>query len=90
MPSALPCVMCSPFVLILLASSLPSTIGVDFKVKTLNLRGQKVKLNVWDTAGQERFRTLTSSYYRGAQGVILVYDVTNEQSFGNIDAWLKE
>jgi Ras-related protein Rab-1A len=74
----------------LLASSLPSTIGVDFKVKTLNLRGQKVKLNVWDTAGQERFRTLTSSYYRGAQGVILVYDVTNEQSFGNIDAWLKE
>jgi small GTP-binding protein len=90
MPSALPCVTCSPSVLILLASSLPSTIGVDFKVKTLNLRGQKVKLNVWDTAGQERFRTLTSSYYRGAQGVILVYDVTNEQSFGNIDAWLKE
>jgi small GTP-binding protein len=70
--------------------SLPSTIGVDFKVKMLNIRGQKVRLNVWDTAGQERFRTLTSSYYRGAQGVILVYDIANEQSFGNIETWLKE
>jgi Ras-related protein Rab-18 len=56
----------------------------------LNIRGQKVRLNVWDTAGQERFRTLTSSYYRGAQGVILVYDISNEQSFGNIETWLKE
>jgi Ras-related protein Rab-18 len=56
----------------------------------LNIRGQKVRLNVWDTAGQERFRTLTSSYYRGAQGVILVYDIANEQSFGNIETWLKE
>jgi small GTP-binding protein len=70
--------------------SLPSTIGVDFKVKILSIRGQKVRLNVWDTAGQERFRTLTSSYYRGAQGVILVYDISNEQSFANIETWLKE
>ena len=50
---------------------LQSTIGVDFKVKMLRLRGKKIKLTIWDTAGQERFRTLTSSYYRGAQGIIL-------------------
>ena len=77
-------------VFLIMILSLPSTIGVDFKVKMLNIRGQKVRLNVWDTAGQERFRRLTSSYYRGAQGVILVYDISNEQSFGNIEAWLKE
>lgn len=77
-------------VYLIMILSLPSTIGVDFKVKMLNIRGQKVRLNVWDTAGQERFRTLTSSYYRGAQGVILVYDISSEQSFGNIEAWLKE
>lgn len=68
-----------------------STIGVDFKVKTITVEGNnKAKLAIWDTAGQERFRTLTPSYYRGAQGVILVYDVSSKQSFNKLDAWLNE
>lgn len=67
-----------------------STIGVDFKVKHMDVMDKRVKLTVWDTAGQERFRTLTSSYYRGAQGVIMVYDVTRRDSFENLDTWLKE
>lgn len=67
-----------------------STIGVDFKVKHLQVDDNKVKLTIWDTAGQERFRTLTSSYYRGAHGVVLVYDVTRMDSFENLEQWLKE
>ncbi|KAL8126001.1 ras-related protein RABC2a-like [Apium graveolens] len=67
------------------------TIGVDFKIKLLTVGGKKLKLTVWDTAGQERFRTLTSSYYRGAQGIILVYDVTKRETFTNLsDVWAKE
>ncbi|XP_071812787.1 ras-related protein Rab-18-like [Apostichopus japonicus] len=67
-----------------------ATIGVDFKVKSLTVDGNKAKLAIWDTAGQERFRTLTPSYYRGAQGVILVYDVSNSQTFQKLDQWLNE
>lgn len=67
-----------------------ATIGVDFKVKTVKVNGDKVKLAIWDTAGQERFRTLTPSYYRGGQGVIVVYDVTNRESFSKIENWLTE
>jgi small GTP-binding protein len=67
-----------------------STIGVDFKVKHIDMNGKRVKLTIWDTAGQERFRTLTSSYYRGAHGVVLVYDVTRTDSFENLEQWLKE
>jgi len=67
-----------------------ATIGVDFKVKTINVNGDKIKLAIWDTAGQERFRTLTPSYYRGGQGAILVYDVTNRDSFQKVDNWLNE
>jgi Ras-related protein Rab-18 len=67
-----------------------STIGVDFKVKHLELEGKRVKLTIWDTAGQERFRTLTSSYYRGAHGVVLVYDVTRPETLQNLQQWLKE
>ncbi|KAL2509128.1 Ras-related protein RABC2a [Forsythia ovata] len=67
------------------------TIGVDFKIKLLTVGGKKLKLTIWDTAGQERFRTLTSSYYRGAQGIILVYDVTRRDTFTNLsDIWTKE
>uniref|UniRef100_A0ACD5WSA9 Uncharacterized protein n=1 Tax=Avena sativa TaxID=4498 RepID=A0ACD5WSA9_AVESA len=67
------------------------TIGVDFKIKFLTLGEKKLKLTIWDTAGQERFRTITSSYYRGAHGIILVYDVTKRQSFTNLsDVWTKE
>jgi len=67
-----------------------STIGVDFKIKTIDIDGSKVKLQIWDTAGQERFRTITSSYYRGAHGIIVVYDVTEQKTFTNITKWLKE
>ncbi|KAK6634133.1 Ras- protein Rab-10 [Polyplax serrata] len=63
--------------------------GIDFKIKTVELRGKKIKLQIWDTAGQERFHTITTSYYRGAAGIILVYDITNERSFKNIVKWLR-
>ncbi|KAM2294204.1 hypothetical protein EV2_034942 [Malus domestica] len=70
---------------------LSPTIGVDFKIKHVALGGKKLKLAIWDTAGQERFRTLTSSYYRGAQGIIMVYDVTRRETFTNLsDIWAKE
>lgn len=67
-----------------------STIGVDFKIRTIELDGKTVKLQIWDTAGQERFRTITSSYYRGAHGIIIVYDVTDQESFNNVKTWLHE
>lgn len=67
------------------------TVGVDFKLKMMNVDGKRLKLTVWDTAGQERFRTLTSSYYRGAHGVIFVYDIANAESFANVEeVWRKE
>ncbi|PIC42858.1 hypothetical protein B9Z55_009798 [Caenorhabditis nigoni] len=67
-----------------------TTIGVDFKIRTMDINGQRVKLQIWDTAGQERFRTITSTYYRGTHGVVVVYDVTNGESFGNVKRWLQE
>ena len=67
-----------------------STIGVDFKIRTVDLEGKVVKLQIWDTAGQERFRTITSSYYRGAHGIIIVYDVTDPDSFENVKSWMAE
>ncbi|KAF5745123.1 GTP-binding family protein [Tripterygium wilfordii] len=70
---------------------LSPTIGVDFKVKYVKVGEKNLKLAIWDTAGQERFRTLTSSYYRGAQGIIMVYDVTRRETFTNLsDIWAKE
>uniref|UniRef100_A0A9J7YAH6 small monomeric GTPase n=1 Tax=Cyprinus carpio carpio TaxID=630221 RepID=A0A9J7YAH6_CYPCA len=62
---------------------------IDFKIKTVELQGKKIKLQIWDTAGQERFHTITTSYYRGAMGIMLVYDITNAKSFENISKWLR-
>eukprot|EP00357_Protocruzia_adherens_P019983 CAMPEP_0115021328 /NCGR_PEP_ID=MMETSP0216-20121206/30817_1 /TAXON_ID=223996 /ORGANISM="Protocruzia adherens, Strain Boccale" /LENGTH=204 /DNA_ID=CAMNT_0002393655 /DNA_START=44 /DNA_END=658 /DNA_ORIENTATION=- len=67
-----------------------NTIGVDFRFRTLGLDAKNVKLQIWDTAGQERFRTLTSTYYKGADGAILVYDCTNRESYNNIADWISE
>eukprot|EP00940_MAST-03C_sp_MAST-3C-sp2_P001538 g1538.t1 len=67
-----------------------STIGVDFKIRTITMDGKLVKLQIWDTAGQERFRNITSSYYRGAHGIIIVFDLTNQSSFKNVRDWLGE
>ncbi|CAD5217571.1 unnamed protein product [Bursaphelenchus okinawaensis] len=72
------------------SNSYITTIGVDFKIRTITVMDKKVKLQIWDTAGQERFRTITSTYYRGTHGVIVVYDVTNGESFGNVKRWLNE
>jgi len=67
-----------------------STIGVDFKIRTVEIDGKTIKLQIWDTAGQERFRTITSSYYRGSHGIIVVYDVTDMDSFNNVKQWFQE
>ncbi|KAJ8611646.1 hypothetical protein CTAYLR_007878 [Chrysophaeum taylorii] len=66
------------------------TIGVDFKIRTMDLEGKIAKLQIWDTAGQERFKTITNSYYHGAQGVMIVFDLTSHDSFEHVSAWLSE
>jgi len=66
-----------------------TTIGIDFKIKTVEIDGKRIKLQIWDTAGQERFRTITTAYYRGAMGILLIYDVTDEISFQNIRNWIR-
>eukprot|EP00597_Dinobryon_sp_UTEXLB2267_P003274 CAMPEP_0170075736 /NCGR_PEP_ID=MMETSP0019_2-20121128/12830_1 /TAXON_ID=98059 /ORGANISM="Dinobryon sp., Strain UTEXLB2267" /LENGTH=205 /DNA_ID=CAMNT_0010286917 /DNA_START=126 /DNA_END=743 /DNA_ORIENTATION=+ len=67
-----------------------TTIGIDFKIKNIQLDGKRIKLQIWDTAGQERFRTITTSYFRGAQGILLVYDVTDRNSFISIRNWVAQ
>ncbi|XVF75262.1 hypothetical protein PTKIN_Ptkin13bG0173400 [Pterospermum kingtungense] len=67
-----------------------STIGVEFATKTLQVQGKTVKAQIWDTAGQERYRAITSAYYRGAVGALLVYDLTKRQTFDNVLRWLRE
>jgi len=69
--------------------SLLPTIGIDFKIKTIELQGKLVKLQIWDTAGQERFRTITQAYYRGAMGILLIYDVTTTKSWSNVRNWVR-
>ena len=66
------------------------TIGVDFKVKTLDIEDKRVKMQIRDTAGQERFRNVISSYFRGSHGILLIYDITNRDSFKNLENWLIE
>uniref|UniRef100_A0A914YT50 Ras-related protein Rab-43 n=1 Tax=Panagrolaimus superbus TaxID=310955 RepID=A0A914YT50_9BILA len=67
-----------------------TTIGVDFTMKTLIIDGKRVKLQIWDTGGQERFRTITQSYYRSANGIILCYDITCRQSFESLIRWMDD
>jgi len=72
------------------SESYTSTIGIDFKIRTLEVRGKRVKVQIWDTAGQERFRTITRSYYKGIHGYLLVFDITSKKSFEHVAHWLKE
>ncbi|XP_051248601.1 ras-related protein Rab-19 [Dicentrarchus labrax] len=67
-----------------------NTIGVDFSVRTVDIEGKRVKMQVWDTAGQERFRTITQSYYRSAHGAIIAYDITRRPTFDSVAHWIKE
>ncbi|KAJ8262040.1 hypothetical protein GJAV_G00161400 [Gymnothorax javanicus] len=67
-----------------------NTIGVDFTVRTLDIEGKKVKMQVWDTAGQERFRTITQSYYRSAHGAMITYDLTRRGTFESVTHWIQE
>ena len=68
-----------------------ATIGVEFATKTISAKnGQSIKAQIWDTAGQERYRAVASSYYRGAVGALIVYDITNNRSFLNVETWMTE
>ncbi|KAI8051187.1 GTP-binding protein-like protein [Syncephalis plumigaleata] len=67
-----------------------TTVGIDFKVRTIDLHGRRIKLQIWDTAGQERYRNITTAYYRNAMGVLIVYDITDRQSFSNVSDWIKQ
>ncbi|XP_053376495.1 uncharacterized protein LOC123535278 [Mercenaria mercenaria] len=71
-------------------SKFVSTIGIDFRIKHIELAGKRIKLQIWDTAGQDRFRTVTTAYYRAATGIMLVYDITNDRSFRHIEDWLRQ
>ncbi|GLJ38597.1 hypothetical protein SUGI_0787000 [Cryptomeria japonica] len=67
-----------------------STIGVEFATRSVTVDGKLVKAQIWDTAGQERYRAITSAYYRGAVGALIVYDITRDMTFQNVERWLKE
>ncbi|KAK9760283.1 Rab GTPase ypt31 [Basidiobolus ranarum] len=67
-----------------------STIGVEFATRTIQVEGKTIKAQIWDTAGQERYRAITSAYYRGAVGALLVYDIAKHVTYENVNRWLKE
>lgn len=67
-----------------------ASVGVDFKLKNIEIDGKKVKIQIWDTAGQERYKTITTSYYRGANSICIVYDITDSESFEHIKNWIEE
>ena len=67
-----------------------ATIGVDFQIKILNIDNKKIKLEIWDTAGMERYRILTKNYFNGSDGFIILYDITNRESFNNINNWIQQ
>jgi len=72
-----------------ISSSIP-TVGIDFKIMNITIDGKRIKMQCWDTAGQERYRNITTNYYRNAQGIMLVYDITNRKSFDAIDNWMEQ
>ena len=67
-----------------------NSIGVDFKLKNIEIDNKKIKLQIWDTAGQERFRTITTSYYKGAHAIVIVFDITDKDSFANVKIWMQD
>ena len=67
-----------------------STIGIDFQIKNLTINSKKIRLQIWDTAGQERFRNIAKNYYQSSDGFIIVYDITNSESFQTLDYWIEE
>ncbi|XP_063900221.1 ras-related protein Rab-14-like [Zophobas morio] len=83
------CVL-NQFTLSKFMADIPHTIGVEFGTRIIEVDGQKIKLQIWDTAGQERFRAVTRSYYRGAAGALLVYDITRRTTFNHVATWLSD
>ena len=71
-------------------SSHLTTIGIDFKIKTIDIDGKKIRLQIWDTAGQERFKTITQTYYKGAMGIVMVYSITDRDSFNALENWMRQ
>ena len=71
------------------AESYISTVGIDFKEKIVPIKGRKIRMQIWDTAGQERFHNITKAYYRGAQAMAIMFDLTDHESFRNIQYWLE-
>ena len=67
-----------------------NSIGVDFKLKNIEIDGKKIKLQIWDTAGEERFRTITTSYYKGAHAILIVFDITEKDSFDHVKNWVED
>jgi len=72
------------------SSNLMNSIGVDFKLKNIEIDNKKIKLQIWDTAGQERFRTITTSYYKGAHAIVIVFDITDKESFEHVKNWMAD
>ena len=72
------------------STNLRNSIGVDFKLKNIELDNKKIKLQIWDTAGQERFRTITTSYYKGAHAILIVFDITDRESFEHVRNWMAD
>uniref|UniRef100_A0A8V5HB26 Ras-related protein Rab-14 n=1 Tax=Melopsittacus undulatus TaxID=13146 RepID=A0A8V5HB26_MELUD len=81
--------LCSLFSTAVMADC-PHTIGVEFGTRIIEVSGQKIKLQIWDTAGQERFRAVTRSYYRGAAGALMVYDITRRSTYNHLSSWLTD
>ena len=71
------------------SETIPPTLGIDYKINQVAVGDKSIKLQIWDTAGQERFKSITENFYKGAQGILLVFDLTDQNSFANIRTWLK-